>query len=117
MQFVAGAIITGISGALVHLGGTGLILVMLVCSAVSALICLTVFPRKVDVQYKTPIRSKTSIEKCSLIYDIENWYAVCSVSGCRSALTSWVTAPGPKTAVATSTLTDTAVQVIPNLSQ
>ncbi len=49
MQFGAGAMITGISGALVHMGGTGLILVMLVCAAVSALICLTVFPRKVDV--------------------------------------------------------------------
>lgn len=49
MQFGAGAIITGISGALVHMGGMGLILVMLVCAAVSASICLTVFPRKVDV--------------------------------------------------------------------
>src|SRR3546814_3039045 len=50
MQFGAGAMITGISGALVHLGGTGLILVMLVCAAVSASICLTVLPRKIDVR-------------------------------------------------------------------
>lgn len=49
MQFGAGAVITGISGALVHMGGTGLILVMLVCAAVSALICLAAFPRKIDV--------------------------------------------------------------------
>ncbi|HEY9278552.1 MAG TPA: hypothetical protein VIP51_00640 [Eoetvoesiella sp.] len=49
MQFGAGAIITGISGALVHLGGMGLILVMLVCAAVSTLICQTVFPRKIDM--------------------------------------------------------------------
>src|SRR3546814_15447321 len=48
-QFGAGAMITGISGAPVHLGGTGLILVMMVCAAVSASICLPVFPRKIDV--------------------------------------------------------------------
>lgn len=47
MQFGAGAIVTGISGALVHLGGSGLILVMLMCATVSALICLTAFPRNV----------------------------------------------------------------------
>jgi DHA1 family bicyclomycin/chloramphenicol resistance-like MFS transporter len=49
MQFGAGAIITGVSGALVHLGGMGLVLVMLVCAAVSAVICLAAFPRKIDL--------------------------------------------------------------------
>ncbi len=49
MQFGAGAIITGIAGAMAFLGGIGLVLVMLVCAAVSALLCLTVFPRKLPV--------------------------------------------------------------------
>ena len=49
LQFGAGAIITGISGALAHYGAMGFIHVMLACAAVSALICLTVFPRKIDL--------------------------------------------------------------------
>lgn len=49
MQFGAGAIITGISGALAHLGGLGLVTIMLVCAALSTLLCLTVFPRKLEL--------------------------------------------------------------------
>jgi DHA1 family bicyclomycin/chloramphenicol resistance-like MFS transporter len=49
MQFSAGSIIIGISGAIAHWGGFGLILVMLICAAVSALICLTAFPRKIEM--------------------------------------------------------------------
>ncbi len=49
MQFGAGAVITGISGALAYLGGIGLVSVMLGCAAVSAFICMTVFPRKIDM--------------------------------------------------------------------
>lgn len=49
MQFGAGAIITGVSGALAHMGGLGLITIMLVCAALSTLLCLTVFPRKLEL--------------------------------------------------------------------
>lgn len=49
MQFGAGAIITGVSGALAHMGGLGLIAIMLVCAALSTLLCLTVFPRKLEL--------------------------------------------------------------------
>ena len=49
MQFGAGAIITGVSGALVAWGSVGLVLIMLACAGVSALICVVAFPRKVQL--------------------------------------------------------------------
>lgn len=49
MQFGSGAIVTAISGALAHSGAVGLIHVMVACAAVSALICLNAFPRKIDL--------------------------------------------------------------------
>jgi DHA1 family bicyclomycin/chloramphenicol resistance-like MFS transporter len=47
LQFGSGAVITAISGALAHFGGLGLVAVMSACAAVSALLCLTVFPRRI----------------------------------------------------------------------
>lgn len=49
LQFGAGAVVAGVSGALAHFGAMGLIHVMLSCAAVSALICLTTFPRRIDL--------------------------------------------------------------------
>jgi len=51
MQFGAGAVVTGISGALAYWGSIGLILLMLACAAVSALICLMAFPRQVSAEH------------------------------------------------------------------
>src|SRR3546814_10175058 len=48
---------------------------------------------------------------------IENWYAVCSVSGCRSALTSWMTASGPKVVGTNSILAVVTVHTISAMSQ
>lgn len=47
MQFGAGAIITGISGAAAYLGGIGLVMVMLACAAIAAVMCWTIIPRKI----------------------------------------------------------------------
>ena len=48
MQFGAGALITAVSGALAYLGGTGLVAVMATCAALSAAICLLLFPRSIE---------------------------------------------------------------------
>ncbi len=48
MQFGAGALITAVSGALAYLGGMGLVAVMASCAAISAAICLLLFPRNVE---------------------------------------------------------------------
>lgn len=49
MQFGAGALIAGISGALAYMGGIGLTLIMLACAATALLICLAFFPKKLEV--------------------------------------------------------------------
>lgn len=49
MQFGAGAIVTGISGAMAFWGGIGLVLVMLACAAIAAVMCWTVVPRNMDL--------------------------------------------------------------------
>jgi len=49
MQFGAGALISGLSGALAYMGGIGLTLIMLGCAATSTLICLVFFPKKLEV--------------------------------------------------------------------
>lgn len=49
MQFGAGALISGISGALAYMGGTGLTLIMLVCATIAMVICLAFFPKRLDV--------------------------------------------------------------------
>lgn len=48
MQFGAGAVISGVAGALAYLGGLGLVAIMAVCASVSMLLCWTVFPRNVE---------------------------------------------------------------------
>lgn len=48
LQFGAGAIVTGICGALAYLGGAGLVMVMLICAAQATLICQTGLPRKIS---------------------------------------------------------------------
>jgi len=48
MQFGAGALITAVSGTLAYLGGMGLVAVMASCAAISAAICLLLFPRNVE---------------------------------------------------------------------
>jgi len=49
MQFGAGALIAGVSGALAYMGGIGLTLIMLACAATSMLICLAFFPKRLEV--------------------------------------------------------------------
>ncbi|ROT46501.1 multidrug effflux MFS transporter [Pusillimonas sp. NJUB218] len=46
MQFGAGAVMTALSGALAGLGATGMVLLMTTSSVVSALICWTLFPKR-----------------------------------------------------------------------
>ena len=48
LQFGAGALITAVSGSLAHLGGIGLVTVMAACAALSAAICLLLFPRRIE---------------------------------------------------------------------
>lgn len=49
LQFGAGALVTAVSGALAYLGGVGLVLVMLVCAATAALLCITCLPRRIEL--------------------------------------------------------------------
>ncbi len=49
MQFGAGAIVTGVSGAMASMGSLGLVAVMLVCALASTLICWIAFPRRLEV--------------------------------------------------------------------
>lgn len=50
MQFGSGALISGVSGALAYMGGMGLTSIMLACAAVSLLICLAFFPKRLEAQ-------------------------------------------------------------------
>lgn len=49
MQFAFGAIVSGVSGSLAHLGGLGLTSIMASCALASMLICLLWFPKKISM--------------------------------------------------------------------
>lgn len=48
MQFGAGALISGVSGALAHAGGLGLTLIMTSCALLSVLICAAWLPKRLE---------------------------------------------------------------------
>ncbi|MVV51791.1 Bcr/CflA family efflux MFS transporter [Pseudomonas sp. PB120] len=48
LQFGAGALVTAVSGALAYLGSVGLIMVMLICAATAALLCIAWLPKRIE---------------------------------------------------------------------